>query len=283
MIKWKFLFILLLFPLQDSLAQTTDYWPILEKGKRWCYDCMFGYYFKGEVTYYVGSSNEDAPFPPLDYLYENLNGLIEDEKGNLIPTDSTHLFAYINEMINSRAIRNLRFYPIMEERCHYLQNWTVLFDFCKQPEDGIIILTPVWSIQPYPWVKEYDAAVTVRGRKTRVHVFKAGFKVPSPLPFYQYNDKRLYWFEGLGSLDGILPVPPYSGGYSFRACYQDDKLLATREDLQAVVDSLEGKSSVRRIISQDVKNGKYDLHGRQLNDEPAKGLLIQNGKKVVIK
>lgn len=86
-----------------------------------------------------------------------------------------------------------------------------------------------------------------------------------------------YWIEGVGALEG--PLNPFysmrTGGVdiSITSCYVDEKCIYSR-----LADGIDLPSAV--IGKESLI---YDLHGRRLEQKPAKGIYIHNGKKMLVK
>lgn len=83
--------------------------------------------------------------------------------------------------------------------------------------------------------------------------------------------------EGIGvSNDLCLPGPFSSNFRELREVYDNGELIATKEDFYK--EGTTGISTVK--IFGKPEPLLYDLAGRRLSDRPAKGIYIENGRKV---
>lgn len=95
------------------------------------------------------------------------------------------------------------------------------------------------------------------------------------------------WIEGIGSIKtGPLPnwgeVPGTFLGSEVVSVYEEDVCVFTKEDFTPPLD-INGFSEItyqaKGCVWQNVAT--YDLQGRRLSGKPAKGVYIENGRKVV--
>ena len=85
------------------------------------------------------------------------------------------------------------------------------------------------------------------------------------------------WIEGVGSEKDFFDMLPMAGNHnSLVACEVNGDFLFKHPSLPP-----SGIKTVERDFVND--NTVYDLQGRRLRPVPAKGMYIQNGKKVIIK
>ena len=104
---------------------------------------------------------------------------------------------------------------------------------------------------------------------------------------YLENDQVLesgegIWIEGLGSFCGLVSPVLLPGNYdTFYSCQIGDEMLGENELFWAkgLTDGIKSVSKEAPPFS----NTLYDLQGRQLQQAPHKGIVIQNGKKVITK
>ena len=269
----RFLLILLFVSIlpQISSAQSDDYWPFIEEGKRWVYDYFDvthgenHEYVEGTMTYYIGGDTLSGQFKKV-YIREDFSG--EERYFGYISED-TYIF--------------LRTILFKSEDDRYA---SPIFDFGLEKDNGFILTTIAWSCSPFAWKKVDEAEVTIRGRKTKLHIFKCPFTRPPRR--YGWNMETLYWFEGIGSVNGFIPagyVVNNNEGLTFNACYVGDELVATYEDLKAAIAEVEGASAVEEIEAarkRVISEGIYDLQGRKIpNDkEIPHGIYIRDGKKI---
>lgn len=271
----KFLLTLLFVSIlpQMSFAQEDDYWPFLEEGKRWVYDYV-DYYPKewiGEITYFLSD-------------IEELGVLTKECSVNVTFVDTTYCEATLTETISNNPIR---WVYIREKKEDYVYD-SNLYDFGLKNEEGYVLtISPFgagWRA-PLVWKQEDCKEVTIRGRKTRVHILVKPFNYTSQSRVQSSNEKQ-YHFEGIGTIHGISPVSFGSFGSRsmlFKACYVGDELVATYDDLLAAIEEIEGASAVEEIKAERervIKEGLYDLQGRRLSAEPSHGIYIKDGKKI---
>lgn len=96
-----------------------------------------------------------------------------------------------------------------------------------------------------------------------------------------------YWVEGIGSaMYGIeadgLRIEPRLPGYTeyFVSCYMNGECLFTEDDFSKPSYT----TSIQKLRCNDSREELlYDLQGRCLTGKPAKGLYIQNGRKIIAK
>lgn len=254
---------------QIASSQNDDYWPFIEEGKRWVYDYFDvthgenHEYVEGTMTYYIGGDTLSGQFKKV-YIREDFSG-------------KERYFGYISEETYP-PIRSVLFKS--EDDCYA----SPIFDFGLEKDNGVILTTIAWYQSPFAWKKVDEAEVTIRGRKTKLHILKCPFtRHPRR---YGWNMETLYWFEGIGSVNGFIPagyVVNNNEGLTFNACYVGDELVATYEDLKAAIAEVEGTNAVEEIEAERervIKKGLYDLQGRRLNAEPERGLYIKDGKKI---
>lgn len=108
--------------------------------------------------------------------------------------------------------------------------------------------------------------ITVSGRLFRVLGIRENDN-------YQTN----WWVEGIGSMNYLTNSIRFPGDYyTFLQCQIGENILFSQKDYNTLAVQ---KLIIRR--GNDSVSSIYDLHGRRLTGKPAKGLYIQNGKKVI--
>ena len=94
------------------------------------------------------------------------------------------------------------------------------------------------------------------------------------------NEKNIIWAEGVGSSAGPfspwLPLPPEES--LFLSCYENEVYIFGNTEFYEHFET-NGISNARYPISE--RDIIYDLQGRSFATPPAKGLYIQNGRKLL--
>lgn len=265
----KFLLSLLFASILPQIAssQNNVLWPFIEEGKKWVYEYYVKGEKKGDVIYYLDSVKKYGP---------EEQELDADIYVTFI--DSTYYFAGLTELHVSPVNR---VYINSSNDC----NSTVLYDFGLTIDDGYIHTTGAWEkYYPYAWRLEDTKEVTIRGRKTKMQIMVPAFKSTAVSHIHTIRGKT-YFFEGIGSTNGINPMGfvVSEDAFYFKGCYVGDELVATYEDLKAAIAEVEGTNAVEEIEAEReriIKEGIYDLQGRQLKEEPNHGIYIKDGKKI---
>lgn len=96
------------------------------------------------------------------------------------------------------------------------------------------------------------------------------------------SDENDVWVEGIGSLKyGIEPffMEPITGGVPLLIrCTKNNEILYEHPNATIILDV--SSPYIQDIVSF---SATYDLQGRRLTGKPAKGLYIQNGRKMIAK
>ena len=255
---------------QSSFAQEYEYWHFLEEGKRWVYD-------------YENMDSSGRRINATKTIY-----FVEDKKEKtktVIERDDSSGYEWVMGEIEewNMGPAGSRVYIIIEDDCAY--HYYRIYDFSLEVDYGFILTIPIWGMDVFAWKKVSEAEVTIRGRKTRLHILECPF-TRNPRDVAQ-NVNKLYWFDGIGSIRGFNPateVVALCESKRFKACYVGDELIATYEDLLEAIGEVEGRTAVENIkYDRDSfkAEGIYDMQGRRLKDEPEHGLFIKNGDKFV--
>jgi len=106
------------------------------------------------------------------------------------------------------------------------------------------------------------------------------YKLSYIYPFDKYSELQrassFLWIDGIGNT--TEPFEPLDG-LGFYECYEDGKCLFNMDTIMELITNT--PVSIRNVIRYDTNSTLYDLQGRRINGQPAKGMYIQNGRKYV--
>ena len=154
---------------------------------------------------------------------------------------------------------------------HTENGWELLFDFSLSPGE---------VASEYYMVDEVKTIV-MKGVPRRCLFFPCAFG----------DGNKECWIEGIGN-SKTGPFYPYFLdliiGHTIPISYRGMKLMSVYDGDVCIFeyDDLFGKgTSVPDITSTETteSTGIYDLQGRRLSGKPARGIYIENGKKIAIK
>lgn len=260
--RYYLLFVVALFSLQ-LIAQRPAL-PLVEEGRVWH---LVSLYPEEELAAGMEGENFYRDFlgrPCTGYPYELIlkGDTVLDGRSykKLVRTDNQRFISGLRQEGN-------RVYE-------YITTEDLIFDFDLQEGDQFTSkldhLTKMRVGHVWP--------ITVNGIERRVlAMWAAGENVVD-------DDSSLvdYWIEGVGCMNGPhFPLWWSATGVSslLLDCKQDGQLIVTWEDVKASIPS--GVSSVSLSTDSTSSLGLHDLQGRRLAAPPAKGVYIQDGRKVL--
>ena len=250
----KKIIIIIVLALVPTMSFADDYVPLLEEGKTWKY-------------------THSMPFSE-EYYYKSLV-----VRGDTTINDLTYKKIYdVSSDVYQYALRE-------EEKRVYCMfpNKDVpqlIYDFGK--DVGEIVSEEIYN-------NGISISKTIL-RVVGIDAIKYGGRILRRMEVieeYLENDQVLessegIWIEGLGSFCGLVsPVLLPGNNNTFYSCQIGDEMLGENELFWAkgLTDGIKSVSKEAPPFS----NMLYDLQGRQLQQAPHKGIVIQNGKKVITK
>ena len=109
---------------------------------------------------------------------------------------------------------------------------------------------------------------------------------------WNYWGEPLYWIEGIGSTWNGPFGDRFDSGHEIPGSYYGTRLLSVFDGDKCIFDIDEfNKSRLATRVKEcndspqpyESSSAIFDLQGRRLTQKPAKGVYIQDGKKVVVK
>ena len=109
---------------------------------------------------------------------------------------------------------------------------------------------------------------------------------------WNYWGEPLYWIEGIGSTWNGPFGDRFDSGHGLPGSYYGTRLLSVYDGDKCIFDIDEfNKSRLATRVKEcndypqpyELSSAIFDLQGRRLMQKPAKGVYIQDGKKVVVK
>ena len=234
------------------VSAQTDYHPLLKDGKVWISSYIaYGYYEIEYVKYVKGDTIVDGE--KYFKMYTNMTDL--DTGGMRIGTRPELL---------QEADRKV--WKLSKNR---EGEWVkrMLFDFGQEVGETFkCILNDVTLT--LVGIDSISVGGTVRRRYTHEYT------CPPRDDVY-----RQYWVEGIGSQCGPLTSSRAYNNSRLKSCYEDGVCIFTGDDFS--LPPLTAGIKPAGPSSREQQPPLYDLQGRRLRDEPAHGIYIKDGKKVL--
>ena len=226
-----------------------EYVPFVEEGKVWNY-----------VLHYVTQDFQFMTCESQTWI-----------DGDTIIDGRTCYRVCTTDCYESGAERSVRYMYEEEGRVYQMASHSaiILYDFSLDETTGLTddILHSGWCPEDCQ-VSKTDTVFVKGHYRKRIHFSWADW----------------CWVEGIGSTANLNQPfgNPVSDGkrYEFVSCYMDGECLFEKDDFYApgVTDGIQ---KYERAVHQEGEI--YDLQGRRLQAEPAKGLYIRGGKKYLVR
>ncbi len=274
----RILFIIIALALKSCLYAQDDYRPFVEEGKTW------NYYVEATTNWWDGKETHLE----TEYVHTTLtiNGdtVINGKNYKKVILDSDNDFIY-----TFRDTSTFVFGVIREENKKvYFINYFLEFDTDYFPERLIYdfgLNMGDCFVENYGndyWVMNMELMSIKEKNDRRIFTFSAEDKFSN-----NYNENPIMiWVEGGGGYHGlgleqILPILTCFDctRYTFLSlsCYLGDECLCAFDEKGNLVSGIEEIKVERERI---IKEGIYDLQGRQLKEEPTHSIYIKDGKKI---
>ena len=286
----KLPFVMTLSLLSVFQAWAQSYEPLVVKGKRW--NCQPGYYdmdseqlyrYNTYFTILGDTLIDDVSWKKLYYYSEYRDSMVYI--GGMREEDRKVFYYEGTESPVFTSVRK----PVL------------LYDFSLQAGETMPLGTGDMSLDYIANARLYETKTEVleNGRAVNVYVFDSDVwtptdRIPTTVWFEGIGTNRLFWPESVISLPTSNKAPRRTGNgwsvsnelesslHNYISCELNGTVLAKYSELNALTYEeiiYNAVSLPAEIPNQSVS--LFDLQGRRLTQAPAKGVFIQNGKKVI--
>lgn len=260
--------LLALFLTVSLLGYAQEYQPMLKSGRVWVMNWSNGFYH-GEEDHALKDTIISNALFFQDYCTRSV---IEDGTGELVVKQTSKSWHYSEEDGKVYVYRNNDKY--------------LLYDFTLRIGDSRQVNNSI--TQQVIW----EDTILVRNRYYhRLYLLETGLSEKVPTDGYQ---DVVVWVEGVGSVWGLyksyhdFKIP--GGSTIFVGLYEGDELIFTERDfyappvLKGTMTSVENpKAQTFGVLPPHIGKQIFDLQGRRLKEAPEHSVVIEDGRKKVLR
>lgn len=235
-------------------AQETQYKPILTEGKKWVFQFDDLFITPPYVTWRIAEVVGDTVYCDKNAKIVKLRYAYPDEESSV---------AYLDNKANED---NGDFRIFWEENGIVSNEYGNLVNMNLNEGDSIMQIT----------VRKVDVFQSPIGPLKRIFTSKPDARTPHTM------------IEGVGfysTWQDPSPRPIDNSYWRLIVCYEGETLICTGEDFKdpASIEEILGNTSSENKYEYNPSQTAYDINGRVVNNPIRGSIVIQNGRKFVIK